>query len=401
MALQDLTPQLRTRISKLERAVGFFVLIAFLLLFIGFVYYTWHTAQKRGWFVKKVLYQTCLRNATGIKPGDPIKLMGFTIGEVTKVIPNDPWADPNYSVTIYFTVRYDTNGYCGYIWSDSKVKVTSADFLGNRSIEITKGQFGVPTLYEENGKILGHIKRESEYIDKLPKVLSSPYELQWICKTNKEIFYHIPYTNTVAIYLEAEESPALTEQLDWVVRQVTNSLPNILNLTNEISNVLTNVANLAINLNNLVSNTYPTVANANLAVSNLDYLLVEIRPTISNLNIISMNLTNPTGSLGDWLLPTNINWQVFNVLTTLTNTLSNTDSNLTSLAENIQRTLNNLADITSNLNMQVQANTNILSEISNLITNADGFIQGLKRHWLLRSAFKPQKTDQKDTKKGK
>jgi ACT domain-containing protein len=114
-----------------------------------------------------------------------------------------------------------------------------------------------------------------------------------------------------------------------------------------------------------------------------------------------MNLTNPVGSLGDWLIPTNINWQIFSTLITLTNTLSNTDSNLTAVAENIQRTLNNLADITSNLNMQVQANTNILSEISNLITNADGFIQGLKRHWLLRSAFKPQKTEQKDTKKTK
>ena len=401
MALQDLTPQLRTRVSKLERAVGFFILLAILLLLIGFVYYTWHTAQKRGWFVRKVLYQTCLRNATGIKSGDPVKLMGFTIGEVTKVIPNDPWADPNYAVTIYFTVRYDTNGYCGYIWSDSKVKVTSADFFGNRTIEVTKGQFGVPTLYEENGKILGSLKKESEYISKLPQISSSPYELQWICKTNKSLFYHIPYTNTVAIYLEAEESPALTEQLDGIVRQITNSLPNILNLTNQISNVLTNVANLAINANTLVSNMYSPVASANTAISNLDHLLVEIRPTISNLNVISMNLTNPVGSLGDWLIPTNINWQIFSTLITLTNTLSNTDSNLTAVAENIQRTLNNLADITSNLNMQVQANTNILSEISNLITNADGFIQGLKRHWLLRSAFKPQKTEQKDTKKTK
>ena len=35
MALQDLTPQLRTRLSRMERAVGWFVLFAVLLL--GFV----------------------------------------------------------------------------------------------------------------------------------------------------------------------------------------------------------------------------------------------------------------------------------------------------------------------------------------------------------------------------
>lgn len=395
MPLQDLTPQLRTRISRVERGVGAFVLIAILLMGLGFLYYTWHTAQKRGWFVKKVLYQTCLRNAAGIKPGDPVKLMGFTVGEVTKVIPNDPWSEPNYSVTIYFTIRYDTNGYCGYIWSDSKVKVTAVDFLGNRSIEITKGQFGVPSLYEANGKIIGSLKKKEEYEPQLPKAFTSPYELQEICKTNKNLFYHIPYTNTVAIYLDAEESPALTEQLEWVVRQVTNNLPNILGLTNDISNALTNIANLASNMNSLVSRAYPVVDRSGLVLSNAQLLLVDLRPAVSNVNVITMNLTNTAGALGDWLIPTNINYQILQVLNVLTNTVRNTDTNLTELAENLQRTLNNLADITSNLNMQVQANTNILSEISSIITNADNFIQGLKRHWLLRSAFKTPKTTEK------
>lgn len=399
MALQDLTPQLRTRVSKVERGVGLFVLFSVALMIAGFLYYTYHTAQRRGWFVHKVLYQTCLRNAAGIKPGDPVRLMGFTIGEVAKVIPNDPWSDPNYSVTILFTVRYDTNGYCGYIWSDSKVKVTAIDFLGNRSIEILKGQFGVPTLYEENGKILGTLKKTSEYEKYLPKVMSSPYELQEICKTNKSLFYHIPYTNTVPIYLDPEESPALTEQLDWIMREVTNSLPNILHLTNDIRLAITNVANLASNMNSLVSRSYPAVDRAQLVLSNAQTLLADLRPMISNITVITMNLTNPSGSLGDWLIPTNLNYQLLNTLTVLTNTVRNTDTNLTELAENLQRTLNNLADITSNLNMQVQANTNILSEISTVITNTDNFIQGLKRHWLLRSAFKPQKTPAQPQKK--
>jgi hypothetical protein len=50
--------------------------------------------------------------------------------------------------------------------------------------------------------------------------------------------------------------------------------------------------------------------------------------------------------------------------------------------------LDNLANLTSNLNGQVQANTNILDHISRAIVDADSFVQGLKRHWLLRSAFR-------------
>jgi hypothetical protein len=41
----------------------------------------------------------------------------------------------------------------------------------------------------------------------------------------------------------------------------------------------------------------------------------------------------------------------------------------------------------------VDINTNILSEISTLIINTDDMIQGLKRHWLLRSAFKAKATN--------
>lgn len=61
------------------------------------------------------------------------------------------------------------------------------------------------------------------------------------------------------------------------------------------------------------------------------------------------------------------------------------DTHLTAL-------LINLADITSNFNAQVQTNTNLLGTIGKTIADADDFVQGLKRHWLLRSAFKKEKT---------
>jgi len=41
----------------------------------------------------------------------------------------------------------------------------------------------------------------------------------------------------------------------------------------------------------------------------------------------------------------------------------------------------------------VQANSNMLGGISKTVIDADDMIQGLKRHWLLRSAFKTKATN--------
>src|SRR5438309_8481306 len=90
MALQDLTPQLRTRLGRMERAVGIFVGLAAVLLLSGFFYYLYHTAVRKGWFLKKVPYYGYVQNASGLKPGDPVKLMGFDVGEITEVTPMPP-----------------------------------------------------------------------------------------------------------------------------------------------------------------------------------------------------------------------------------------------------------------------------------------------------------------------
>jgi hypothetical protein len=84
-----------------------------------------------------------------------------------------------------------------------------------------------------------------------------------------------------------------------------------------------------------------------------------------------------------WALGTNGNEQLQGALTNANALLASTDTNLTAI-------LIQLADITSNLNAQVQANTNMLGTISKTVADADDFVQGLKHHWLLRSAFKKE-----------
>ena len=111
-------------------------------------------------------------------------------------------------------------------------------------------------------------------------------------------------------------------------------------------------------------------------------------------------MTNARGSLGEWLLPTNLNTQLSGTLTNARTTLAsanrmltNSDAHVAELATTLNRALEELAGITSNLHHQVDANTNILSDLSKLVVDTDHMVQGLKRHWLLRSAFKEKATN--------
>jgi ABC-type transporter Mla subunit MlaD len=363
MALQDLTPQLRTRLSRMERAVGWFVVLATGLLLFGFGYYIFNIAERRGWFITKITYQTCVTSGAGLKVGDPVKLMGFDVGEITAIIPNDPYA--YYNITVYFRVRAPNYG---YIWSDSRVKVNAGDLLGGRFLEIGKGAAGVPTVRESssgNKEVVGILKnkivstrqKELESQGKDPREVLA--QLNQEATRNPDTYYTNAWRANI-YFLEPLESPAVTERLDRLITQVESALPNILNLTNQISVVLSNTAALTANLSEVAAHA---------------------RPAASNLALATAQLNQP-GALGEWLLPTNLNQRLDSVL-------EGADTSL----ESLNSSLENLANLTSNLNYQVQINTNMLGGISKAVMDADDLVQGLKRHWLLRSAFKTKNTN--------
>src|SRR3954451_12101454 len=113
MALQDLTPQLRTRLSRMERAVGWFLILAVLLLAFGFGYYIYATAERKGWFKTKAPYFTLVSRATGLKVGDPVQMMGFDVGQITHIDPMAP--DSPYDVFIAFEIKSPN---IEYLWTE-------------------------------------------------------------------------------------------------------------------------------------------------------------------------------------------------------------------------------------------------------------------------------------------
>jgi hypothetical protein len=167
-------------------------------------------------------------------------------------------------------------------------------------------------------------------------------------------------------WLLANESPALTERLQGVVNTVEAALPDFLALTNKIVTVL---------------------SNANNIVTHADDLLVSAKPVITNAAVITENLKNPKGSLGEWIIPTNINQELAKTLSSAQATMTTAQTNLAILSTNITASLINVANMTSNLAAQVQSSPLILPQISDLIVHTDEMVQGLKRFWLLRSAF--------------
>ena len=340
MPLHDLTPQLRTRLSRVERAVGVFVALAGLLLLAGFAYYLHHTATRKGWFLQKVPYYVYVQDATGLRPGDPVKMMGFDSGHSLQVTPMPPtqwFVDNHYNVFVQFEVMEPN---FGYIWTDSRVKINPSDFLGNRQLEVVKGQTGEVTVIERNGRVT----------ELLSEHVSDTY---------------VPLTQeSKGVWLTAEESPAVAEKVDRLFQVVQAALPAF---TNQLGQAL---------------------SGSTEAMSNLNRLAVSARPVATHLAEITGHLREPDGALGRWLFPTNFHDQLGTTLMAATNTLTGIDTNLLAVVEKLTVSLDNLANLTSNLNRQVRSNSNILGQISTAVVNSDELIQALKHHWFLKGAFK-------------
>ena len=411
--VNDLTPQLRTRLSRVERAAGLFVVLAAVVFFAGFGYYVYHTAQRKGWFVTTVTYCTTIYSGAGLTVGDPVKLWGFNVGEITKIDTQPP--DDLFNVYVEFTVR---EPYFGYLWTEgTKVRIAAADFLGKRALEVTKGNNYCPThlvwpvkelsleeavaLPELSGWLAldsldptGADKRVLEPLDraKLKRLLDAGVSrvrladrtrslprvtMVWNFRSN---LYEPYLPSTKPYWLPPDESQALTERLDGLINQADQAIAGYLPL--------------------VMSNTVQLTANASFA-------LAQTQPLLTNLSLITANLTNTSGSLGEWLIPAPMQAQLLTTLTNADGTLTNASSalseasammaaassNLTVLVTQLEPPLQSLSSIISNLNNQVQANTNFVATVSDLLIHTDELIQGFKRHWFLRGAFKETPTN--------
>jgi ABC-type transporter Mla subunit MlaD len=316
---------------RMEWFVGLFVDIAGMFMLMGFLYYFYHTAERRGWFVPSSPYFTFVQSANGLRVGDPVLLMGFSVGEITQIEAQPP--GNYYNVYVAFEVRQP---YYGYIWTDSKVRIISGDLLGGRLLEVTKGVAGRATAYEKEGRVQ-EILVEDEIVtlEDFPK----------------------------GIFLEPLEEPTIVQRAETLLDGLERQIPAILDrVETQLPAVLTQVERL--------------LASADSLLKNADAIAADTRPILANIEQISMQLRDPEGSLGEWLLPPELREEMSATLIALKGNL-----------KTLNKSLANVAAMTGSLRKQVESNDHILDEISSLVIETDDLVQGLKRIWLIRGAF--------------
>ncbi len=414
MALQDLTPQLRTRLSRMERAVGWFVFLATALLLFGFGYYIYHTAENKGWFKTKAHFKTFVQSSTGLKEEDKIFMMGFGVGKITKIHAMPP--GDSHNVEVQFEI---VEPYFRYIRSSGSYVKVIGGFLGQSQLEVTRGTNGgyalavtqpifhktidelkqlvvtepnrwqlqqyifdgqsntvfIPYqpydgLTVSNLEVLAALKLESNSVYAYDNKINSQHIVaQWREDLKRYDFYN--YEKDGPIELPAQDSVPVADRIDRIVGQVEGAIPVILALTNQLTAVMNNAASATSNLNT-------TLLSANSAIQ-------AAQPAITNVALITDQLRDP-GSPLLWALGTNGNLQVQGALTNLNSLLVNADTNIAPL-------LIHLSEITGELSAQIRSHTNLVGGIYKTIVDTDDMIQGLKRHWLLRSAFKDKSTN--------
>jgi ABC-type transporter Mla subunit MlaD len=360
MALQDLTPQLRTRLGRVERLVGLFLLATILLAVVALGFYIRHIAKARGWFTVKVPYYTMIGDATGLRVGSPVLMKGFVVGEITRVDTTDwsPWhIENNFNVFVGFIVRHP---YHGYIWTDSKVKLGAGSFLGDRSLEIIRGSTGFKTVIADPGQ---------PALILTEKYAWKPAET----KTNYLTEAEAPN----GYYLTADEEQPLPVRLTEIANQVNDALPGVFAMTNQVNIALGNLTNITAQL----AGTMPKVDGA---IADARLLIGDLRPALQK-----------PGGLGELVLPTNLNTQI----TLLVSNLNPGSGPLAITLSNVNQRLSDIGLTLTNVNHQLGLNTNLLADANKLTRDVGSLASSietlLRKHWIFRSAFKTNEAKQK------
>ncbi|MBM3850489.1 MAG: MCE family protein [Verrucomicrobia bacterium] len=375
MALQDLTPQLRTRLRKVEWVVALFLLGAVALGLVGLGFFIKTTGDRRGWWVRQVPYYTYLRDGGSVKVGTPVKMLGFTIGEVVQIdtAPDDPWhRDEGFNVFVRFLVR---DPYHGYIFTDSLLKVAGLpiDIAGGNFLEVTRSQgLGIattaPATNAPGGGALGVLW------DKYAYHLGRPDATNFI--------RYDPVTkDDKGYFLRTEVTGDLVGELTLLVPRIREAftrpggLGDLLFPTN-LSARFDRPGGLGDIMipTNLSSALTVTLTNLNAQIGGIGSLVSNVDASVPAL-VTNLNATLPPllSELGRSVPPlvTQVNQQIRGVGPLV----SNLDATLPGALGEVRKTLGAMR-------------SNTLPAAEGVLTNTSDFVGGLKRHWLFRGAFK-------------
>jgi hypothetical protein len=339
------------------------------------------TGDARGWWVTEVPYYTYLPNASGIKVGSPVQMIGFKVGQVTKIEAVSlselrSWSYyGEHPVFVGFNVR---EPYPGYITSDSTLKLGGfpIEIAGGVTLEVTVGSDkGLLTTTNGNGH-LGVLSDDLAYAQITKKAITNLQAYARytpLAETKKGFFLALDESDTMMAQVQR-----ILGKVDGISGTLNQAMPG---LTNELQKTLGNVSVLTESLK-------PALANP----GGIGKLLL---PTS-----LVARLDQP-GGIGELVIPTNLNAELVGTLaavhTNLPGTLSNLNQRMTELGPvmtNLNAGTARLGPLMTNVDEALgSVKSNTVPRVNSLLETLDSFVAGMKRHWLFRSAFKTAPTN--------
>lgn len=369
MALQDLTPQLRTRLHRVEWMVVLFLVVAVISGAGLAAWFIRTTGEARGWWVTEVPYYTYVSQANGIHEGTPVQLMGYTVGRVTHVEPVnlerrrswDYYATNNFNVFVAFTIR---DPYPGYINTDSRVTIGGfpVEVAGGVTLDVSVGSLdALVTITNLPGGRIGVLWDQFAY--KLPST----------DRTNLFLKYGAITNGAKGYYLAPDQSETLLAQAQRIMGKVDR-------------------------ISGIVDGTLPKVT------ASLDTILRQVVDITAKLE----PALGKDGGLGELLFPTNTKAKLNQVLddvhdkskeltplfTSVQDTLSQarqSSKELGPLLGDVRTTIGEIRETVKAINVKA-SETNLVSNVSRLAEKAARLSETtdilFRNHWLFRSAFR-------------
>ncbi len=240
---------MKLKLTKYERIAGIFLLGAI----IGSIAATIGVAAKKGWFSRKISYETILENAEGIHPGTLVQMSGLRAGEVSDVeLLNSEKVLVRIKVLDKFSVR---------VKSDSFIQVLRPFLIGEKVLDLTIGSEEAAVV-SDGGSIASHAsmdlmdlvsgRRMNDFLSSISrfvesfKVLTSafadPRRTESLVKTMDHIEPLVKNLNTMAIGFEqisrslnkngrfenmAEGLAALSDELKTILPELNHEVPSL------------------------------------------------------------------------------------------------------------------------------------------------------------------------------
>ena len=272
---------MKIHFNKFEKVAGLFVAGAILICVVGMV----GIAIKNGWFARKVSYYTELESADGVHAGTMVQIAGLRVGSVTEV---ELQADDRVRVQFEVFERFQDK-----IRKDSHVQMFRPFVLAEKVVDVSTGSPN-ETLLEPGAKL--PVLASTDIMDllsgkKMNTVLSSFDHLAESMKVMGEAFASPERTRALVQMLDRLNP--LVQNMNTMATEVVK-ITTVANKQKRMETIISNLASLSEQLEKIVpqfTNEVPNVGTQlGQIVGNLNVLTGEFKKLTPAIAVLAPEL---------------------------------------------------------------------------------------------------------------